>query len=332
MTRRRKPGPGIAGQRLREQIRAYRNHAGLTQADAAQELDWSESKIHRIESGLQRTQTSDLMAMLRVYDVPAEEQDALIQLARFSREPSFSSIYKSDITDTFALYLDYEVYADYIYSYQSKWVAEPVQVSGYADALLQVFPKKPDLESKDRLVDLRNERARLLVAHDGPEMRFIFDEAALHRAVGGEELGWGIDKYDAMRRLFDNLRRHNTVAQKGPKDPSINPNVSIQIVPFEFGVYRALGGPFVVLDYDESKDKQIYEDRPVVYFEDPTGEQLSDDKAQVAQYRSMFLELSEAIPGPEVTDEILHYVELHFKDRIDNFPEAGRPRRRPLVD
>ena len=332
---RRMPGPSILGQRLREQLRAYRSQAGLKQADAADQLDWSESKIHRLENGIQRVQTSDLMAMLKVYNVPADEQDAVIDLARAAREPSFSSTYKRDITDTFALFLDHEVYADRIYNYQTKFVPGPIQEGGYAHAVLQVFAKEPDPEGKDRLVDLRIQRGKLLMAPDGPEMKFIFDEQAVHRAAGGEGLQWGIDKYGEMRRLFDHLRKSNTAVQKGPKDPSINPNVSIQIVPFEMGVYRGLQGPFVVLDYDkphESQSRLLYEDRAVLYSEYANGEQITDDKTQVEQHRNGFLELSEAIPGPEATDEILHYIELQFKERIDNFPKIGRPRRKLFVD
>src|SRR5689334_4717666 len=55
--------------RLAKELRRYRAEAGLTQKDVADAMDWSPSKVVRIESGGFNVSTSDLRALLNQYGV-----------------------------------------------------------------------------------------------------------------------------------------------------------------------------------------------------------------------------------------------------------------------
>jgi Domain of unknown function (DUF5753) len=156
---------------------------------------------------------------------------------------------------------------------------------------------------------------------NGRSIHFIIDEAALHRAVGGESSS-SERKYDTMIGLLDRLKSLNTVGLQRsgrPIDRSVNPNLSIQIVPFEIGAYAALAAPFVILDFDST------EDGPLLYFEHPTGDELLRSTEMIAKYKMLFEELSNRIPGPEETDAILDDIRDSFPSRLEKYPAEIRP-------
>src|SRR4051812_5778759 len=66
------PDPTIHRRRLRSELRKAREAAGLTQRQTAEAMDWSLSKLIRIETGDVRVSTNDLRAMLTYYTVDPE--------------------------------------------------------------------------------------------------------------------------------------------------------------------------------------------------------------------------------------------------------------------
>src|SRR5690242_2924066 len=53
--------------KVRAALRAARQRAGMTQREVAEEMDWSQSKMLRIESGDVGISTTDLLALLNCY-------------------------------------------------------------------------------------------------------------------------------------------------------------------------------------------------------------------------------------------------------------------------
>jgi transcriptional regulator with XRE-family HTH domain len=73
--------------RLRVALRRAREAAPMTQKMAANALDWSVSKINRLEQGLVHASWPDVLAMLKAYGVTDEERiEELTTLARESRD------------------------------------------------------------------------------------------------------------------------------------------------------------------------------------------------------------------------------------------------------
>ncbi|MGH3966150.1 MAG: helix-turn-helix domain-containing protein [Pseudonocardiaceae bacterium] len=62
-----RPDPTILRRRLRSELRKARDTAGMTQRDVAVAMDWSQSKLIRIESGAVNISTNDLRALLGHY-------------------------------------------------------------------------------------------------------------------------------------------------------------------------------------------------------------------------------------------------------------------------
>jgi len=70
-------------QRLRSELRNARRKAGLTQRQVASAMDWSASKMLRIEAGAVGISTIDLRALLACYDVRDERRtQELVNLVR----------------------------------------------------------------------------------------------------------------------------------------------------------------------------------------------------------------------------------------------------------
>lgn len=73
-------------QRLRAELRNSRKLANFTQKQVAHAMDWSLSKILRIESGAVGISTTDLQALLTYYAIKDERQiDEFVRLARAAR-------------------------------------------------------------------------------------------------------------------------------------------------------------------------------------------------------------------------------------------------------
>lgn len=61
--------PVVQRRRLRLELKQARQEAGLTQELVAEQMDWSLSKLIRIETGAVGISMNDLTALLRLYNV-----------------------------------------------------------------------------------------------------------------------------------------------------------------------------------------------------------------------------------------------------------------------
>ena len=91
--------PSRQRRRLRVQLRQARDTASLTQRQAAERLEWSLSKLIRIEAGTVGVSVTDLRAMLQLYDVTDETlMKNLTEAARGSKGQSWWSRYRDIVT------------------------------------------------------------------------------------------------------------------------------------------------------------------------------------------------------------------------------------------
>src|SRR5215471_17337247 len=92
------PSPAVQRRRLRTELRRARLDAGLTQEQVATAMDWSLSKLIRIENGSVGISTNDLRAILNHYKIADEARvSELLLLARAARERSWWSNYSDSV-------------------------------------------------------------------------------------------------------------------------------------------------------------------------------------------------------------------------------------------
>ena len=294
-----KTRPAVAGRQLRTRLRELRQEAHLTQSEVSRALDWSISKLLRMENGQAPIGTSDLMALLTQYSVEREECNALIELARRSREPSISSRYKDVMTPKFGEWLEFEESATRILQYETKWVPGILQNDTYATEVIRSLSGLDEHKVRQR-VQARFERAKQLTSVSGPEILFIIDEAALRRGVGNQITN---PDYLAMIRVLRNIQMHNTVGRIAKGDTiekDLNPRISVQIMPFELGTYPALSGPFELLEFEDIHDDNM------LYLENP-GEDIviRDTHAETGPYFEKFFEMEKLASAPEETNDMI---------------------------
>src|SRR5208282_2723561 len=113
------PNPLVQRRRLRVELRSARQAARLTQENVAAAMEWSPSKIIRIEAGSTGISTNDLKALLSLYNVvDPTRTDELLSLARAARERSWWADYKDDVSPGFFQFIEHEAAASAMRGFQ----------------------------------------------------------------------------------------------------------------------------------------------------------------------------------------------------------------------
>ena len=91
-------GPVLGRRRLSVALRHARDQTGWTQEQVAAAMDWSLSKLIRIEKGTVGISTSDLRSLLSHYGIgDSERVNALVRLAKSSRERPWWAPYREHL-------------------------------------------------------------------------------------------------------------------------------------------------------------------------------------------------------------------------------------------
>lgn len=278
--------PVVPRRRLRTELKRARQQVGLTQEAVAAAMDWSLSKIIRIETGSVGISTNDLAALLRLYQIDsAERTDELVALARAARQQSWWSKYRGSISPVYFQYLEYEADASVIRQYEALLIPGLLQTEDYvAAAINQYRGRHPGRgqQSSGRLspkmvktrIELRLTRQQLLQRPDPPQLFFILDEAVIQRTIGDKKLG-----RSQIARLI-------TMANR--------PHVTIQIVPFSVGMYSGMAENYTIFSFPNP------EDQDVLYFEGAQASIFShDESGEIVAYRQMYEEQSKTALSPE---------------------------------
>jgi transcriptional regulator with XRE-family HTH domain len=281
--------------RLRSALRGLRSESKQTQREVAEALDWSPSKLMRIEGGQVGVSATDVKALLDHYGVKDQGAiNALQDMAKRSRTRAHSSQYVEDLSREFLDFLDQEEAAAIVRQYENNWLPGPLQTAEYARAVIRnAFLDPPERlhEIVEARVLARVGRGQLLVEGDGPEAFFIVDESALWRRVGSTP-----DSNMVMIRQLEHL-----------KSMARHPNITIQVVPFGLGAYHALRTPFELLEFDDATDGHL------LYRESPDGQLLvRDDSRATAPYLDEFLRLERLATPPAAIERCVDFaLEVH---------------------
>jgi transcriptional regulator with XRE-family HTH domain len=245
--------PAAPRRRLMAELRAARGGAGFTREDAARLLDWSLSKLVRIETGDQGVSGTDLRAMLDLYNITDERRiSELAQLARGTRLHSWWTGYREIISRQFGQYLGLEGSASHIRAFHPMLLPALLHTEDYAFELLRV---RMDEKQAKALIELRTQRQeRLFTRPEPPVMKFVFGEEALMRPIGPPEV------------MEPQLRHLLALAAE--------PYLSIRIVPLSLGAHPGLSGSFILLSLKETGEE-------LLFLEGAGGDVVSRDDLQI---------------------------------------------------
>lgn len=270
-------GPVVQSMLLRGELVRLRKDSRLTQEQVAGALEWSPSKLIRVEGGRSSITKVDLDALLTVYRITSESRrDQLQSLNRGARERAWWDTYKDDVSAAYLNYVGLEAGAAFIRQFQHAFIPGLLQTEEYARAVTRVGSVDPG--KVDLLVGLRMRRQSELARRSAPPRQyFVIDEAVIRRHIGIKK----------DRIIMPAQLRH--IADKAERDEL----VTIRVIPFGTGAHPGMFGPFTLLEFDGGLPDVLYLDAGRGDFN-----VISGNDPQVAAYADDFENtLEDALPA-----------------------------------
>ena len=262
----------LVRRRLAQELRHLREAARLTIEEVAAALEVSASKISRIETGRVLVSPRDVRDMLKIYRVPDDQRDSLIQLARDARQKGWWHAHADAVEPYLTTYLGLEEAASEIRIYCVSAMSGLLLTQDYARMSMtagRAAIERP--RPADEIVALLMERQRR-ARENPPQLWVVLGEAVLRRRVGGREV---------MRGQIEHLI-----------ELSSRPEVCLQVMPFIGGLHMPLDASFTIMAFPDPADTDI----PVVFY--PTGMLWIEDTAEVGQYNNLFRHLQATSLSP----------------------------------
>ncbi|WP_310741703.1 helix-turn-helix transcriptional regulator [Microbispora sp. H13382] len=224
-------GPTALRLLLGAQLRRLRRESGITPEKAARAIRASHAKISRLELGRVGFKERDVADLLTLYGMTdPDDRAVLLDLARQANIPGWWHKYSDVLPGWFEFYVGLEEAASVIRCYELQYVPGLLQTPEYARALVLRGTMGRSADDVDRHVDLRMRRQERLTGPDAATLWAVMDEGALRRPIGGRKV---------MRAQLEHLI-----------EVTRQPNITLQIVPFDHGGHAACGGPFTILRFD----------------------------------------------------------------------------------
>jgi transcriptional regulator with XRE-family HTH domain len=265
-------GSTVPRRQLGRYLRELRNQNGLTIKRAAAELEWSEVKIWRIETGQVAMRSLDVQGMCQFYGADQGLTAALMGLAKETKARGWWHAYGDVIPDGFDVYIGLEEAAAAIDWYEANLIPGLLQTEDYARTLIRAYRSDVADEEVDRRVQVRVARQRLLTrATAPPRLHIVLDEAILRRPVGGPAV------------MAAQLRHIAEACDL--------PSVSLRVVPFSAGFHQGIqSGAFEILRFPSNGEGQDKEP-PTVFVDGFMGDLYLDKPAEVDHHARAFAEI-----------------------------------------
>lgn len=257
----------VRQRRVSAELRALRQAKGLTCQQVADALDWSVSKVSRMETGVRGLFPDDVAAMLGYLEAPSKLRDELLTLVRDGEKPNWIQI-GAGLPKHWKNLIRMESEATAIYNYEPLVVPGLLQTGDYARAVIGSGNLELAEGAVDHLTRTRMSRQALLSRPDAPLLTVMLDEIVLRRPVGGRSCMHG-----QLQHLANMAGR---------------PRVEIRVVPFGVGANPGLEGPMVIMEFDAQPTLVYLEIRSASGFLEEPAE-LSRAKVAWRALRSMAL-------------------------------------------
>jgi transcriptional regulator with XRE-family HTH domain len=266
-------GPVVQSAILRGELVRLRKDRGLTQQQVAAALEWSPSKLIRVEGGGSSITKVDLDAILSEYGITSESQRDRLQVMRAgAKEPGWWDRYKDDVSPAHLSYVGFEAGAAFIRQFQTGFIPALLQTPEYSE-IVAIAGSVDDPGKVRSIVGLRLQRQSELARRPTPPRQyFVLDEGVIRRHVGIKK----------DRAIMPNQLRF--VADRAEHDDL----VTVRVLPFEAGAHPGLD-PFTLLQFDAGLPDTLFLDADRGAFTMITG----DDDPQVAKYVQDFEDLIE---------------------------------------
>ncbi|GAA2463768.1 helix-turn-helix transcriptional regulator [Streptomyces macrosporus] len=197
------------------QIKLFRERAGLTQAQLADQLGYGEAQIASIEQGRRIPRPE----MIDKADEVLEAGGVLLAMKKEVARARYPAFFRG------AARIEEE--AVEFHAYATHVVPGLLQTEEYARAVFTMWRPRRDAAGIEQQVAARMARQAIFGREPAPTLSFVLEEAILHRQLGGSYVRRG------------QLEQLLLVGQ--------NPDVEIQVMPTDLTDNAGVDGPFTLM-------------------------------------------------------------------------------------
>ena len=269
--------PTIRKRALARKLVEHRQRRSMTTTDVQRRLGWSATKLNWIEKARWTESVTDSVTDLcDLYGIDGPERDALIALARESRERGWWTKY-NDVFGREEL-PGWEAGAAQIWTFEAAFIPGLLQVPGYIELITRAAGITDPAEIR-RHTEARIRRQAILTRDNDPcQLHAFIDENALARITDPAIL------------------RSQAV---GLTEAASRPNVTVQILPVSAGVYPVTSEAFLHLAFPNGE-------RDIVYIETTIDNRMLEEYDEIERYKLKFAALQAAALTPGQTAAFLH--------------------------
>jgi transcriptional regulator with XRE-family HTH domain len=231
-----------------EELRAWRERQGLSQAELGARMGYSGSHVSSVQT-MNRTPT---------YEFAKKADEALNMPGTFVR--LHARITKEAHPPWFAPFVHFEEQASRIHNWDNRNVTGLLQTEAYMRAIIPAGKPNVADDVIERLLAARMERQQVLDRDEPPFCWFVIAESALRASFGGLDVMRG-----QLEHLLELTRR---------------PNLRVQVWPFSIGDCPGCDGPMTVFELPDTG--------PVGYAEGYEAGRIIESPPEVAKLILLF--------------------------------------------
>ena len=261
--------PTLARRRVRVALREFRDEADKTQQQVADEMEWSLSKVIRIESGDVSISVNDLRPLLAFLGVKdrsvVAELLADARLARVRQRKAWhqNPKYRVHMSDAFRRLIEFEAEAVTVRYYSVYFIPGPLQIADYAKALMNLYVDEMPADRMEALIEVRRLRRESLLSRiGGLRLLVLLDESVLRRPIGGAAV-FAAQLRELVRLTGDGL--------------------AMRMVPFSLDAPVTNNATFDLISLGKADDQG-----QVLYHENGMTDELVEDKITTSRHSARF--------------------------------------------
>jgi len=294
--------PTVARRRVRLVLRERREAVGLTQQQVADEMEWSLSKVIRIEGGevsIAPNALRPLLAYLGIKDrAQVNELMADAKIARTRQRRAWWQMpgYRENLTEPLRRLIEFEAEAAASRYYSLYHLSGVFQTPAYARALTSKWDDELTEEQIKYRVEARRLRQETLVSRlDQIKVFILLDESVLWRPIGGNEV------------LAEQLERIIDLTEQG--------QVYVRMIPFTVDTLMTNNASYDLLFLGEDLPENA-----VLYRENGMMDEIVEDQSTISRHRSRFDKVWNA-----TSDEATTVAFIRERIRALRMPDNGHP-------
>ncbi len=273
--------PTVRRRRLAAELRRLRERSDLTGEYVAEQMQWSASKLSRIENAHTTPRPSEIKKLLLLYDVDGQYAEDLVALAQDAKRKGWWKAYADALPDAHAGYIGMEAEA----TSSSQWAPEVVigllQTEDYAREVIRTTSVNVPPGEIERIVEARMIRQNILKRDPPFELTVVLDESVLLRRIGDNSV---------MSLQLSRLLEASEYA-----------SLTLRVLPLD-AFHPVVAGAFNLLQFGQVHDVGYHD---IAYLEHFTGSLYIEAERETFQYKQGFERLCESSLDPSSSRDVI---------------------------